>query len=181
MELAGQIVGIIAMVLNIVAVQFKKPKHLFICRLVSSALWGVNFLLLGSPTGAIINIVNIVRSLFLLRKQTSTKLFLIITLILYTAAGLITMDYSLSLMMVLDVLIILSQLVDSAGMWTNNFKIIRYCQLFAISPVWLVHNIVVFSIGGIITEVFTIISTLIAMFRYRNQNNSHTKGAAVNE
>lgn len=172
MELIGQIVGIVAMVINILAVQFKKPRQLFICRLVSSALWGLNFLLLGSPTGAIINIVNIIRSVFLLRKQTTTKTFLWITLALYTAAGLATMTYEFSLLMVVDILIILSQLVDSAGMWTNNFKVIRYCQLFAISPVWLVHNILVFSIGGIITEVFTILSTLIAMYRYRRHSTN---------
>ncbi len=167
MEIAGQIVGIVAMILNILAVQFKKPKHLFICRLVASALWGLNFLLLGSPTGAIINIVNIVRSIFLLNKKTVTRPFLYITIGLYIVSGLLTMDHSLSLLMFVDVLIIAGQVVDSMGMWTGKFRYIRYCQLFAISPIWLVHNIIVFSIGGIITEVFTIISTLIAMYRYR--------------
>ncbi len=165
----AQAVGIVAMAINILAVQFKKPRQLFICRIIASFLWGVNFLLLGSPTGAIINIVNIIRSLFLLNKKTSGKPFLWITCLLYTAAGLITMNYADTLLLVIDVLIILSQLVDSVGMWTNNFRNIRYCQLFAISPVWLVHNIVVFSIGGILTEVFTIISTVIALLRYRTK------------
>lgn len=169
MELIGQIVGIIAMFLNIIAVQFKKPRQLFICRMVGCCLWALNFLLLGSPTGAIMNLIDVIRSVFLLRRQTSTKTFLWITLAMFAAAGLLTMDYSLSFLMVIDLLIIISQLVDTAGMWTNNIKIIRRCQLFAISPVWLVHNILVFSIGGIVTEVFTMISTVIAMYRYRNQ------------
>lgn len=167
MELIGQIVGIVAMFLNIAAVQLKTPRQLFICRLVACSLWGLNFLLLGSPTGAIINIIDVIRSIFLLKKRTSTRLFLWITLILYTVAGLVTMEYSFSLLMVVDILIIVSQLVDTAGMWSNNFKVIRYCQLFAISPVWLAHNILVFSIGGILTEAFTIVSTLIALYRYR--------------
>lgn len=168
-EIIAQIAGLIAMAINIMAVQFKKPRQLFICRIIASALWGVNFLLLGSPTGAIINIVNIIRSIFLLNPRTFTKPFLWVTVVLYGAAGLATMDYTLSLLLVLDILIILSQWVDSVGMWTNDFRKIRYCQLFAISPVWLVHNILVFSIGGIITEVFTIISTVISLIRFRNQ------------
>jgi len=172
MPFLAQAVGIVAMAINILAVQFKKPRQLFICRIVASFLWGVNFLLLGSPTGAIINIVNIVRSLFLLNEKTSTKPFLWITCALYTAAGLLTMEYTFSLVLIIDILIIISQLVDSLGMWTNNFRNIRYCQLFAISPVWLVHNIVVYSIGGILTEVFTIISTVIALLRYRNREAS---------
>lgn len=168
MVIIGQIIGIFAMILNIIAVQFKKPRQLFICRLIGCCLWALNFLLLGSPTGAIMNMLDVVRSIFLLNKRTSTKPFLWITLALFVVAGLVTMDYTFSFMMIIDILIIISQLVDTAGMWTNNFKVIRYCQLFAISPVWLVHNIVVFSIGGILTESFTIVSTIIAMFRYRN-------------
>ena len=74
---------------------------------------------------------------------------------------------TLSALMVVQILIIVAQWVDSVGMWTNNFRNIRYCQLFAISPTWLIHNILVFSIGGIITEIFTIISTVIALLRFR--------------
>lgn len=171
-EIIAQAVGIVAMIINILAVQFKKPRQLFICRIVASFLWGVNFLLLGSPTGAIINIVNIIRSIFLLNPKTFTKPFLWVTVILYGVAGFATMDYTLSLLLILDILIILSQWVDSVGMWSNNFRNIRFCQLFAISPVWLVHNIVVFSIGGIITEVFTIISTIIALIRFRKKQEA---------
>jgi len=169
MDFLAQAVGIIAMVINILAVQFKKPSQFFVCRMVSSFLWGVNFLLLGSPTGAIINIANIIRSIFLLNKKTSTKPFLWISCGLYAIAGALTMDFILSWMLLLDILIVLSQWVDSVGMWSNNFRNIRYCQLFAISPVWLTHNIVVFSIGGILTEVFTIVSTIIALIRYRSK------------
>lgn len=174
-EFIAQAVGIIAMAINIFAVQFKKPRHLFICRMLSSALWGVNFLLLGSPTGAILNIVNIIRSIFLLNPKTTTKPFLWITLVLYGIAGLLTLEYTLSVLMVVQIFIIVAQWVDSVGMWTNNFRNIRYCQLFAISPTWLVHNILVFSIGGIITEVFTIISTIIAMLRFRTGKTEVTE------
>ena len=168
-EFIAQAVGIIAMAINILAVQFKKPRQFFVCRIVASFLWGINFLLLGSPTGAIINIVNIVRSIFLLNPKTFTKPFLWVTVVLYGVAGLATMEYTFSLLLILDILIIISQWVDSIGMWSNDFRKIRYCQLFAISPVWLAHNIVVFSIGGIITEVFTIISTIIALIRFRKK------------
>lgn len=169
METMGQIFGLVAMALNIVSVQFKKPRQLFICRMVSGLLWALNFLFLGSPTGAIINLVNIVRSVFLLREKTSTKPFLYITILLYTVTGLLTMDYHLSILLLVDFLIIVGQVADSIGMWTKNLRYIRRCQLFAISPIWLIHNILVFSIGGIITETFTMISTLIAMYRYREK------------
>ena len=170
MELIGQLIGIVAMLINIFAVQFKKPRHLFICRLVASALWGLNFLLLGSPTGAIINIVNILRSIFLLNKKTTTKPFLVITVVLYALCGLLTLDPASVILVVIDLLIVAAQAAESVAMWTEKFRYIRYTQLFGISPVWLAHNILVFSIGGIITEIFTMISTVIAMYRYRKSS-----------
>ena len=171
-DFIAQAVGIAAMAINILAVQFKKPRQLFICRIVASFLWGVHFLLLESPTSAIMNIVNITRSIFLLNSKTFAKPFLWLTIVLYGVAGLVTMEYSLSLLLILDILIIIAQWADSVGMWTNNFRNIRFCQLFAISPAWLAHNIVVFSIGGIITEVFTIISTIIALIRFRKRKEA---------
>ena len=32
MELAAQVIGILAMTVNILVVQFKKPQHIFLCR-----------------------------------------------------------------------------------------------------------------------------------------------------
>jgi hypothetical protein len=40
-------------------------------------------------------------------------------------------------------------------------------QLGVTSPCWLVHNIMVFSIGGIICEVGNMISTVVSIFRFR--------------
>lgn len=169
MELAAQVIGILAMTVNILVVQFKKPQHIFLCRAASSFLWALNMLLLGSPTGAVLNVINIVRSLFLLGKKTSEKPFLYITMGLYALSGLLTMEYSLSIMALLSVLIILSQCIDTVAMWSKNPTYIRYSQLFAISPVWLVHNIYVFSIGGILAESFAIVSAIIALIRFRGQ------------
>ena len=55
------------------------------------------------------------------------------------------------------------------SMWSQNGKWIRWCQLLVVSPLWIVYNsiIPIPSIGGIMTEMFCIISVLIALFRYR--------------
>ena len=51
-------------------------------------------------------------------------------------------------------------------MWGGNGKYIRYGQLFASSPSWLVHNIINFSLGGIIGEIFTMCSVIVSFIRF---------------
>lgn len=64
-------------------------------------------------------------------------------------------------------MILAAQLAGTVVFWRNNAKHIRIYQLTVGSPFWLIHNIINFSIGGIITEVFNLISTAISMLRFR--------------
>ena len=47
----------------------------------------------------------------------------------------------------------------------NKSKVIRFCNLI-IMPMWLVHDLAVFSIAGIICDILTIGSIIIAIFRH---------------
>ena len=51
-------------------------------------------------------------------------------------------------------------------LWGRNGRHIRVAQLCFVSPIWLFNNTVTGSIGGIITEVFGIVSVVISFLRY---------------
>ena len=51
-------------------------------------------------------------------------------------------------------------------MWRGNGKHIRYGQFFVSSPSWIIHNIFNFSLGGILCEVFMMLSVVISFIRY---------------
>jgi hypothetical protein len=59
-----------------------------------------------------------------------------------------------------------AQLVGTLAMWSRNGKTIRVLQLFCVSPLWLIHNIFVFSIGGILCEVFNLGSIIVSLIRF---------------
>ena len=60
------------------------------------------------------------------------------------------------------------QVIGTFSMWYGSDNAIRWVQLGAISPFWLVNNIwISFSIGGIICEVFCMVSTVIYLLRQR--------------
>jgi hypothetical protein len=58
--------------------------------------------------------------------------------------------------------------VGTVCMWYGNDRTIRWGQLLGISPLWLINNTVIsFSLGGILGECFSIISTIIYLIRVR--------------
>ena len=53
--------------------------------------------------------------------------------------------------------------------YTYYGRSIRWGQLLAVSPLWIIYNLLlpVPSIGGILTEVINIVSVCLALYRYR--------------
>jgi hypothetical protein len=51
-------------------------------------------------------------------------------------------------------------------MWSRDGRVIRRAQLFVISPLWIVNNIFYASIGGVVCELFNIVSVLVSFLRF---------------
>lgn len=61
-EIIAQIIGIIAMLFNILSYQGKKQRTVIILQFFGAALFSVNFLMLGATVGGILNIIAAVRA-----------------------------------------------------------------------------------------------------------------------
>ena len=78
------------------------------------------------------------------------------------------------------VLMIAAYCVFTAAMLTKKSKLIRLSQLVVASPLQLAHNIIVFSLGGILCESFNIVSIIVSLFRF-GLNDFEKKGEEENE
>ena len=162
-EIIAQVLGLIAMAVCIISFQFKKNKHLFIVQGISSTLFFVHYLLLGQEAGAFMNLLSIMRSVCLNVKFLRNRVCEILLIIGFVVVAAITFENWLT------ILILIAQIGGTIVYWQNKAKRIRIFQLSVSSPCWLIHNIASFSIGGIITEVFNIISTIISLVRFRKK------------
>lgn len=160
-EIIAQILGILGTTAAFISFQLKGNKKFFILQALSGSLFALNFLLLGAYTGCLLNFINIYRGAVMAGGKKLHKLpFLISIQAIYIIATIFTYTNVFSL------IALIAQLVGTFAMWSNNGKTIRMLQLFCVSPLWLVHNIFVFSIGGIICEVFNIGSIIISLVRF---------------
>lgn len=149
------------MIFGVMSFQSKKNTNFFIIQGIGNCLFFVHFLLLGQPAGAFMNLLGLIRSVCLNVKKLKNVFCEITLMACFIAVAVIFYDNWLT------VLILIAQLVGTVAFWLDNGKIIRICQLAISSPAWLIHNIVNFSIGGIVTEAFNIISTIISLIRFR--------------
>lgn len=50
--------------------------------------------------------------------------------------------------------------------WSNSPRKIRMVNLVCASPCWLAYDVIVYSLGGIVSESITIISILVSFVRF---------------
>lgn len=168
-ELVGQIFGIFGLLIFVFSFQCKNSKKLVFVQGIGGLMFFINFLLIGAYGGALFNLTILVRGLLYTKKENKIWKPIVVEL-LFTVAYV----YSLTLLegdifkIVLTTLPYISLLVMSIFMWNEDGKKIRYFQVGALSPAWLIHNIFNFTLGGILAEIFNMVSTIISLVRFKN-------------
>ena len=166
-----QAIGIVAMVMNVVAYQFKSKRNILLCMLAGSALFAVNMFLLGAIMGGIMNVLCVARSIAYMKKDSlpfSVKVlnaifiaaYMISYVLLFTLLGT---EPSVS-NLILELLPVIGMSAMTLAFSGNNAKLIRLAG-FINSPCWLVYNIFHIAIGGIICEVFGLVSVISSLIR----------------
>ena len=162
-EILAQALSLIGMAINILSMQCKKTRGVFVMLLVSAFVFMASYVLLGSFASGVLNIFGIARSIILLvdkRERHPMQLVLMLPVLIVCAAIGLYLDGPVAL------LPLIAQIGGTIGMWLRNGAKLRLWQITISSPFWLINNIVVFSIGGIMCETFVITSVLISIRRY---------------
>ena len=170
-HITAQIVSILALCVLFISYQCKETKKLCIVQGVSSSLFALSYFLLGAYTGCILNVINIFRGIFFgFAPKKRQNVLLIVLALMYIAATAVTYSDFFSL------LILVAQLVGAFSVWLGDGKKLRILQLCVVSPVWLIYNIKVVSIGGIVGESFSIFSVIISFIRFGADGFSESGG-----
>lgn len=166
-EITYQSIGIVAAAVCILSFQIKNNKGFCIAQCIGSTLFAIQFFIGHAWAAAIMNTICIFRSItYAYVKNMRIRIsFTVLFSILFTIAAIIAVTIFKDLWF-LALLTGSASIVSSIGICTDNNKVIRWLQLFYVSPCWLTNNIYVRSVGAIITEAFAIVSVIIALVRF---------------
>ena len=171
-EIIAQIVGIFAMLFNILSYQCKQQKTVIAMQLVGGFLFAVNFLMLGALVGGILNVIAVLRAvLFLFKdKLKADRLpwlfgfvasYIAVYILNFTAFGKEPILFNF----VIELLPVIGMTALNIGFRLKRAADVRRCGLVS-SPAWLIYNIVAGSWGAIACEIMTLISIFVGMLRH---------------
>lgn len=184
----AQILGGIAILSNIYAMQFNKHGFIMLFKLIGSFLFCVQYFLLGAYVGMIMDLIGTVRNIvfaYLVKKGKKTMPYIIIFAVLTFLLGLFTVIttwgatlFSLSiwskniivltiLAVIINTLSIFAKLISTIAYGFKSAHVIRMLNLPSCSC-WIIYNFVCFSFTGVINELLTISSIIIAEIRFKN-------------
>ena len=167
-EFVGQVLGVIAFIVMFGAYQLNTSKKLLLAQTSAIVLFCLHYLLIGAYTAFALNVVGVVRNMiyyFKEKKIFAWKLWPYVLSAIMVVLGVLTWEGWYS------ILFIAGLAVNTVCMSLPTAQGIRKSLLFTCPPV-LVYNICVLSIGGIINETLSIISSAIGIVRYNKENKS---------
>ncbi len=168
MDFLIQTIGIFGMLMAIISYQCKTNRNYFIFQGLCGLFFTIQFTLTGAWAGVLFNVFNIARAL-LYQSKIARKLLTVITLEAITLAlGFVSLFvFKEAWWLVLFTLI--AQAAGTFTMWTKNGKTIRIGQLALVSPFWLLYDALIPtpSIGGVLCEVFNMVSVIVSFIRFR--------------
>lgn len=163
-SIIGQIVGIFAAAILIFSFQFKENKKLFAAQICSCTLFTIHYMLLGiggdpgAFSGMAQNFGGLLFRVALILSEKNKKWESPVVLSVICAYSAVTAAFTFNPDNIVCLLPMIGNMIGMGGMWVKKPNVIRISQLTVMSPCWLVYNIFTFSISGIITESFNIVS-----------------------
>lgn len=157
----AQIFGLVAMSINILSWQIKNPRWIIFSYCPASALWAIQYLLLGAPLGAIMNICGSCKDGALAFIKDKYVPFLI--------GAFLTVTWCVGLYFFknwFDVLpLIAGTIINLALLQRDNRPLVSRAGVIATSC-WIIYNYIVGSYMGFICGCLVIISSTVGMARF---------------
>lgn len=161
----GQGLGVLAIVLGFLSFQMKTRQKLVLVQLLTTITFVVHYFLIGAWSGMALNAVSTVRNIIYYRmgkKGSVSKWWGIGFAVIMGAIGMLSWQNWYSLF------IVLALAINCVGMAFSNPQSIRKSILIT-SPLALIYNCLVLSVGGAIFEAMSIISAALGIYRNRKK------------
>ncbi len=161
----GQCLGILATVITFVSYQVNTKRTLLIIQTIGTLCTCLSFLFLGADTGFALNVVCIVRNVifyFQNGRSLANRISAVALALVMVALGVLSWQNWTSLLM------IVALAANTLFMSLGNPQILRK-SVICTSSMILFYNAFVLSVGGIVNEGVSIVSSIIGIIRYRQK------------
>ncbi len=163
-EILVQLIGVIGIIAGLSALQCNKHSHALLLKMTEEGFFGLQYLLLGGITGAVLNGVGILRNLIFTYfgkkdDQKSLRIARYVLGALFAVLGFLSWQGAIS------ILIIFAKVLSTFAYGTTNMKKMRI-MLSVTSMCWICYNAYIGSFAGVLSDAFNLLSAVIGLIRY---------------
>lgn len=164
-EIIGQIISVIAVVITFITYQMKSSRQIFIANAVATGVSCIAYAMLGGITALGLNVMCIVRNICYMykdrNKYCSVILPALLALVMAVMSAFLWEGYH-------SVFFVVGITLNTLAMGYCNARNLRRSILLT-SGLILIYNLFVPSVGGAINEVVAITSSCIGLVRHRQR------------
>lgn len=163
MEIAGHLIGGIAILLFFLSYQVSEKKKLLVVQTVGTALFCIQYILIGAYSGFALNIVCVIRNILFYYRDKKVLSGVWLPILLAVVMGVLSLyswDGYHSL------LIAVGLMINTLCMGLCDAQNLRKSVLIT-CPMVLIYNVFELSYSGMINESISLISATIGILRYK--------------
>ena len=164
--LIAQFFGIIAIIFNTAIVYFNTKEKMLITMIISNLAVALQFFLLNAITGGIVSLFNVIRCIVLYIFKKNDKKPSILVLVIFEV--IVIISGIISWQNIWSILPIITTLTYTYVIWQDDVLKIKYVSLL-VGLEWAIYSIIVRAYAGFIQEVMQVISSIIAVAKYKKE------------
>lgn len=171
MYILAQILGIIGIISLSISMQYNKKKQILVFKIAANTFYGLQYLCLNAMPAMLMSIVSLVRCVIFFAFENKNKKVPIYVLLIILALIIVTpifLNYG-----VMGFFPLIGTLIYTIGTWQKNLNVFRIITLIT-ACIWIGYNVFVGAYSSLIGNVFEVITSLIAIYRF-NLNDDKKK------
>ncbi len=162
MNIYAQVIGFFAILTWVLSIRKSKKKDLIFLQIISNALYGIEYTLLGGISAACMNFLSTLRCAIYYKneklKKETPKYVVLVFMIVMIILGVITYDG------LLGIIPIVITCLYAYSLWQPKMKLLYIIIIFA-ALLWIVYNYFIGAYMSLIGNVFEIIFAFISIKR----------------
>ena len=162
----GQLLGAVAVAFGFIAFQRKTQLGIIIFQCAAALVFSVHYLLISAPTAVVLNLLSAFICVcfgFRNKRQSKSKVEAIVSSLLIIIAGAFAWEN------IYSVFLISGLVLNAVSLSFSNPQNTRRAMLIK-SPLCMIYNLAVASMGGIVFECAVFISAVIGLIKNKSQN-----------
>lgn len=165
----GQILGFLATALTVLSYQMNTKRTLLLLQTAATTCTCLSFLFLGATAGFALNIVCIVRNIAFYFETARTPLCTWTAILMAATMGVLG---ALSWEGAISLLILPALMANTLFMSRGNPQLLRYSVIVTSSLIF-VYDLFVVSVGGMLNEGLSVVSSVVGILRFHKQTNAN--------